>query len=77
MAEQSSTVAAFRALVMLICLIVIAVAAFCGTSCPGVVKAIQSGRWPTLADFHSPTSPAALRPQVYAQPGIRATPSHR
>ena len=54
MAEQSSTVVAFRALVMLICLILIPVAAFCGGSFPAVVKAIQSGHWPTLADFRGP-----------------------
>ena len=57
MAEQSSTVVAFRALVMLICLILIPVAAFCGSSFPAVVKAIQSGRWPTLADFRGPAGP--------------------
>jgi hypothetical protein len=57
MAEQSSTVAGFRALVMLVCLILIPVAAFCGGSFPAVVKAIQSGRWPTLADFRGPLGP--------------------
>ena len=56
MAEQSSTVVTFRALVMLICLVLVPVAAFCGGSYPAVVKAIQSGRWPTLADFHAPAS---------------------
>jgi hypothetical protein len=59
MAEQSSTVAAFRALVMLICLILIPVAAFCGSSFPAVVKAIQDGRWPALADFRGPSAPPA------------------
>ena len=59
MAEQSSTVVAFRALVMLCCLILIPVAAFCGGSFPAVVKAIQSGRWPTLADFRGPLGPAS------------------
>jgi hypothetical protein len=54
MAEQSSTVAAFRALVMLLCLILIPVAAFCGSSFPAVLKAIENGRWPTLADFRGP-----------------------
>lgn len=58
MAEQSSTVAAFRTLVMLVCLILIPVAAFCGGSFPAVVKAIQSGRWPTLADFRGTGGPA-------------------
>jgi hypothetical protein len=57
MAEQSSTVVAFRALIMLICLILIPVAAFCGSSFPAVVSAIQSGRWPTLADFRGPSGP--------------------
>ena len=57
MAEQSSTVVVFRALIMLICLILIPVAAFCGGSFPAVVKAIQSGRWPTLADFRGPSGP--------------------
>ena len=59
MAEQSSTVVAFRGLVMLVCLILIPVAAFCGGSFPAVVKAIQSGRWPTFADFRGPTGPAS------------------
>jgi hypothetical protein len=57
MAEQSSTVAAFRALVMLICVTVIGVAAFCGGSFPAVVKAIQKGQWPTLEDFRGPSGP--------------------
>jgi hypothetical protein len=57
MAEQSSTVVAFRALVMLICLILIPVAAFCGGSFPAIVKAIQSGSWPTLTDFRGPSGP--------------------
>ncbi len=57
MAEQSSTVVAFRALVLVICLILIPVAAFCGGSFPAVVKAIQSGRWPTLTDFRGPSGP--------------------
>ena len=61
MAEQSSTVAVFRALVMLVCLILIPVAAFCGGSFPAVVKAIQSGRWPTLADFRGPSGPPSSR----------------
>src|SRR5271155_5247972 len=59
MAEHSSTVAAFRALVMLVCLILIPVAAFCGMSCPAVLKAIQSGRWPTLADFRGQQAPTS------------------
>jgi len=57
MAEQSSTVAAFRALVMLICLLLVPVAALCGGSFPAVIKAIQNGRWPTLADFRGPSGP--------------------
>jgi hypothetical protein len=56
MAEQSSTVVAFRALTMLICLILVPVAAFCGGSFPAVIKAIQNGRVPTLADFRGSTS---------------------
>ena len=61
MAEQSSTVAAFRALIMLVCLLLVPVAAFCGGSFPAVVKAIQSGHWPTLADFHGPSGPASTQ----------------
>jgi hypothetical protein len=57
MAEQSSTVAAFRAVIMLVCLIMIPVAAFCGSSFPAVLKAIESGRCPTLADFRGPSGP--------------------
>lgn len=52
--QQSSTVATFRAFVMLTCLLLIPLAAVCGTSFPSVVKAIQNGRWPTLADFRGP-----------------------
>lgn len=59
MAEQSSSVVAFRALIILICLVLVPVAAFCGSSYPAVVKAIQSGRWPALADFHNPSGPAS------------------
>jgi hypothetical protein len=54
MAEQSSTVTSFRAFVMLICVLLIPLAAVCGTSFPSAVKAIQSGRLPTLADFRGP-----------------------
>ena len=57
MAEQSSTVVAVRGLVMLVCLVLVPVAAFCGGSFPAVVKAIQSGRWPTLADFRHSAEP--------------------
>ncbi len=63
MAEQSSSVAVFRALVMVICLILIPVAAFCGGSFPAVVKAIQMGHCPTLADFRGPSAPPASQPQ--------------
>jgi hypothetical protein len=59
MAEQSSSVVAFRALIILICLVLVPVAAFCGSSYPAVVKAIQSGRWPALADFHNPSTPGS------------------
>jgi hypothetical protein len=62
MAEQSSTVTAFRALVMLVCLILIPVAAFCGMSFPAVVKSIQAGRWPTLADFRGPSAQPPKQP---------------
>ena len=57
MAEQSSTAVAFRALIILICLILITVAAFWGGSFPAVVKAIQNGRLPSLEDFRGPTGP--------------------
>jgi hypothetical protein len=53
MAEQSSTITMFRALVMLICLALVPLAAISGTSFPAVVKAIQNGRMPTLADFRA------------------------
>jgi hypothetical protein len=42
---------------MLICLILIPVAALCGSSFPAVVKAIQNGQWPKLADFRGPAGP--------------------
>ncbi len=54
MAQQSLTVTTFRALVMLTCVLLIPLAAVCGTSFPSVVKAIQNGRCPTLADFRGP-----------------------
>jgi hypothetical protein len=55
MAEQSSTATTFRAFVMLTCILLIPLAAISGTSFPSVVKAIQNGRWPTLADFRGPS----------------------
>ena len=73
MAEQSSTVVAFRALVMLVCLILIPVAAFCGGSFPAVVKAIQSGHWPTLADFRGQSGPPAN--QATEAPRFMPTPA--
>ena len=54
MAESSSAGTTFRALVMLVSAVLIPAAAICGTSYPGVLKAIQAGRWPALADFRSP-----------------------
>ena len=53
MAQQSSTMTTFRAFVMLTCVLLIPLAAVCGTSYPSVVKAIQNGRWPTVADFRA------------------------
>ncbi len=77
MAEQSSTVVAVRGLVMLVCLVLVPVAAFCGGSFPAVVKAIQSGRWPTLADFrHSaepPPSAATVAPR-FVPPAAKTVP---
>ena len=54
MAEKSSSLTTFRAFVMLFCVVLIPFAAVCGTSFPAVLKAIQSGRLPTLADFRGP-----------------------
>jgi hypothetical protein len=80
MAEQSSTVVAIRALVMLICLILIPVAAFCGSSFPAVLKAVQSGHWPTLADFRGPSGPpssqATEAPRFSPQPSGPARPAN-
>ncbi len=78
MAEQSSAVAASRAFVMLICLILIPVAAFCGGSFPAVVKSIQSGRWPTLADFRGPSGPPASQASEaprFVPPPMPGTPA--
>lgn len=61
MAEQSSTVVLLRALVMLLCLIMIPVAALFGTAIPNVFKALQSGRLPTLAELRG-TPPATVSP---------------
>ncbi len=48
MAEQSSAVAMFRALVMLVCMIAIPLAALFGSSLPDAIKALREGRWPKL-----------------------------
>ena len=62
---------------MLVCLVLVPVAAFCGGSFPAVVKAIQSGRWPTLADFrHSaepPPSAATVAPR-FVPPAAKTVP---
>ena len=58
MAEHSSSLTTFRALVMLLCVVLIPFAAVCGTSFPAVMKAIQSGRLPTLADFRGTSQTA-------------------
>jgi hypothetical protein len=47
-AEQSSAVAMFRALVMLVCMIAIPLAALFGSSLPDAIKALREGRWPKL-----------------------------
>ena len=47
---------------MLVCLIAIPLAALFGSSLPTVVKAIQEGRWPTLADLKSSVQPAKNSP---------------
>ena len=58
MSEQSSVVVMLRALVMLVCLIVIPLAALFGSSLPAVVQAVpavvqavRQGRLPTLAEL--------------------------
>jgi hypothetical protein len=38
-------------LVMLVCLVAIPLAALFGSSMPAVIKAVQQGRWPTLAEL--------------------------
>ncbi len=70
MAEQSSTVAFFRALIMLLCLVAVVLAACCGSSFPTVLKAIQSGRMPTLADFRPvpPQSELGVETARFLQP---------
>jgi len=58
MAEQSSSVVAFRALIILICLVLVPVAAFCGVR----IRRGQSDpkrSLPALADFHNPSGPAS------------------
>ena len=67
MAEHSSSLTTFRAFVMLLCVVLIPFAAVCGTSFPAVMKAIQSGRLPTLADFRG-TNPAADKALSEAPP---------
>ena len=58
MAEQSSAVAMFRALVMMVCLIAIPLAALFGSSLPDAIKALKEGRWPTLASLSQGPAPA-------------------
>jgi hypothetical protein len=62
MAEQSSAVVLLRACVMLLCLIMIPIAALFGTAIPNVVKALQSGRLPTLAELRGPAAPVNPTP---------------
>ena len=83
MAEQSSVVVVFRALVMMACLIAIPLAALFGASLPEALKAIQQGRWPTLSRVaqasadggNSSEEPARFEPTPRAAPipGAAAT----
>ena len=57
--QQSNTVVMFRALVMLVCLVAIPFAAFCGSSLPTILKAVQEHRWPTLAEFRGLVNPSS------------------
>ena len=76
MAEQSSVVVVFRALVMMACLIAIPLAALFGASLPEALKAIQQGRWPTSAHVaqasadpgNSSEEPAKFEPTPHAAP---------
>jgi hypothetical protein len=63
--HQSSTVTVFRAFVMLVCLIAIPLAALFGSSLPGMVKALQEGRWPLVKVSVPP------RPLEEAPPFVR------
>ena len=67
MAEQSSAVAMFRALIMMVCLIAIPLAALFGSSLPDAIKALKEGRWPTLVAA-APEPAAATSPATAEEP---------
>jgi hypothetical protein len=56
-AQQSSALVMFRALVMLLCLLAIPAAALFAPSMPEIVKAIREKRWPVLAGPSQGTPP--------------------
>ena len=58
MGEQSPAVAMFRAFVVMVCPVVIALAALFGTSLPDAIKAMKEGHWPTLASVWPGSAPA-------------------
>jgi hypothetical protein len=73
-AEQSSAVVMFRALVMMVCLIAIPLAAIFGTSLPDAIKSIKDGRWPTVtftnaAHASTPATPSQQEPPKFEPMG--------
>ena len=77
MAQQSSAMVMFRALVMMVCLIAIPLAALFGTSLPDAFKAIKEGRWPTLAGaaHASPPTQTALDEPAKFEPAGQPVPA--
>ncbi len=80
MGEQSPAVAMFRAFVVMVCPVVIALAALFGTSLPDAIKAIKEGHWPTLASVWPGSAPAkaptAADEPAKFEPAAGAVASH-
>jgi hypothetical protein len=72
--EQSSTVVAFRAVVMLVCLTAIPLAALFGTSLPGVFKALKEGKWPLASTAQAQSSGGEAARFVPASQSSNAAP---
>jgi hypothetical protein len=73
LAEQSSIVVMFRALVMLVCLIAIPLAALFGSSLPEAIHALREGRWPVLS-ITVPSQPPSTEKKTSEPNGFQPSP---